>query len=41
MPGVIQISQALPIGRVIDELVLVAECIRPADLRDRVTYLPL
>jgi hypothetical protein len=41
MPGVIQISQALPIGRAIDELALVAECGRPADLQDRVTYLPL
>ena len=41
MPGVIQISQALPIGRAIDELVLVAECSHPADLQDRVTYLPL
>jgi hypothetical protein len=39
--GVIQISQALPIGRVIDELILVAECGFPADLEDRVTYLPL
>jgi hypothetical protein len=41
MPGVIQISQALPIGRAIDEMVLVAECSHPADLQDRVTYLPL
>ena len=41
MPGVIQISQALSIGRAIDELALVTECSRPGDLQDRVTYLPL
>jgi hypothetical protein len=41
MPGVIQISQALPVGRAIDDLVLIAQCGRPGDLRDRVTYLPL
>lgn len=39
MPGVIEVGDVLPIGAVIDELLLVAQCGVPADFEDQVMYL--
>jgi len=41
MPGVIAVAQSTPIGAAIEDLVLVAECGMPEDVRNRVLYLPL
>jgi hypothetical protein len=41
MPGVFVISQALPLGLVIEEVVLLAECSREGEWEGRVLYLPL
>ena len=41
MPGVFEITQNLPIGRAIEEIVIVAECSQPEEWYDLIQYLPL
>ena len=41
MPGVFEISQNLPIGRVIDEIVMIAECSRDDEWNGSIRRLPL
>jgi hypothetical protein len=41
MPGVIAVHQRLPIGHVVDDLLLVASCSLPTDWVNRVGFLPL
>src|SRR5437868_5774602 len=41
MPGVIVAREALPVGRVIDDLLLILECSEPAEWEGQVRYLPL
>jgi hypothetical protein len=41
MPGVLAVPDHLPIGSVIEDLAIVAECAAPAELDGLVLYLPL
>ena|SRR6266513_1634279 len=41
MPGVIGVPDTLPIAQAIEDLALIAECSQPAELENRVLYLPL
>lgn len=41
MPGVIVISDHIPIGQALDELVLMIHCYDPPDCDQRVLYVPL
>lgn len=41
MPGVIEVPATLPIGRAIEELLLLAQCSREDEWRDRIVHLPL
>jgi hypothetical protein len=41
MPGLIAAHQRLPIGSVVDDLLLVASCSLPSDWVDRIHFLPL
>ena len=41
MPGVFEISQNLPIGRAIEEIVIIAECSRADEWNGLIKYLPL
>ena len=41
MPGVLVVSQSVPVGAVIDDLVLVVECSSNEEWLDQVRYLPL
>jgi len=41
MPGVIEVSQDVPIGEAIEELVLIAECSLENEWHNLVIYLPL
>src|SRR5207245_10099000 len=41
MPGVIVVSNLMPLGQAIDELELLITCSLPDELRDRVQYVPL
>ena len=41
MPGVIEVSQDVPIGEAIEELVLIAECSLENEWQNQVIYLPL
>jgi len=41
MPGVFEISQDLPIGRAIEEIVMVAECSPPEEWEGMIQFLPL
>jgi hypothetical protein len=41
MPGVIEIPQALPIGEVIEDLVLIAEVSLEGEWKNQIIYLPL
>jgi hypothetical protein len=41
MPGVIAVSQTLPVGQVIEDLVLVVRCSGAEDWTNQVRYLPL
>lgn len=41
MPGLLVVPHALPIGRAIDELILIVECGEPNDFVSKVVYLPL
>lgn len=41
MPGVIEIPASMPIGRAIDDLLLIVELTEPDEVRNRVLRLPL
>jgi predicted nuclease of predicted toxin-antitoxin system len=41
MPGVIAVSQSLPVAQVIEDLLLVAQCSATDDWTHQVVYLPL
>jgi hypothetical protein len=41
MPGVFAITQLAPIGRVIEDLLLLAECSLPGEWDGQVRYVPL
>ena len=41
MPGVFEISRAIPIGAVIDDLLLLAECSIDGEWEGQIRYLPL
>jgi Domain of unknown function (DUF5615) len=41
MPGVIEVPLELPIGRVIEDIILLVECCLEGDLEGRIQYLPL
>lgn len=41
MPGVIEVSQDVPIGEAIEELVLIAECILENEWQNQVIFLPI
>jgi hypothetical protein len=41
MPGVIEIVAATPIGKAVDDLVLIIECLGNDALADQVLYVPL
>jgi hypothetical protein len=41
MPGVVVAREALPVGRVIEDLLLILECSEPGEWEGQVRYLPL
>jgi len=41
MPGLFLIHQYFPIGRAIDEIVMIAECSRPEEWNGLIQYIPL
>lgn len=41
MPGIVAVPDDLPIGRVIEDLAVIAECAAPSDVQSLVIYLPL
>ena len=41
MPGVLALSENVGIGRVIDDILLVAQCYAADDVKDQVLYIPL
>ena len=41
MPGVIEVSQDVPIGKAIEELILIAECSLENEWHNQVIFLPL
>jgi hypothetical protein len=41
MPGVVEVNSRLPIGQVIDDLLLLAECNHEQEWEGRILYLPL
>lgn len=41
MPGVFVVRESLPVGRVIDDLLILAECSLPGEWEGQVRYLPL
>jgi Domain of unknown function (DUF5615) len=41
MAGVFLVSDLMPIGQAIDEILLAADCLAPAECKDRVTFFPL
>lgn len=41
MPGVFEVSRAVPIGRAIDDILLLAECSNDGEWEGQVHYLPL
>lgn len=41
LPGVCVVPQSLPVGRAIDDLLIVTLCSRPEDWEDQVRHLPL
>lgn len=40
-PGIVEVPDTLPIGRAVDEILLVAECVRAGEWEGQVRYLPL
>ena len=41
MPGVFEVSRAIPIGRAIEDILLLAECSLQDEWEGQVRYLPL
>jgi hypothetical protein len=41
VPGVVMLSASLGIGAVLSDLLIIAEAGEPADLADRITFLPI
>ena len=41
MPGVFEVRSVAPIGQVIDDLILLAECSHEGEWEGQVRYLPL
>jgi hypothetical protein len=41
MPGVVEIPWHLPVGRAIEEILLLAECSRDGEWEGQIIYLPL
>jgi hypothetical protein len=41
MPGVFLVSDLMPIGQAIDEILLAVDCLAPEECKDRVTFFPL
>ena len=41
MPGVFEVGRSVPVGRAIDDLLLIAECSLPGEWEGQVRYLPL
>lgn len=41
MPGVFLVSDRMPIGQAIDEILLAIDCLKPEECKDRVTFFPL
>ncbi len=40
MPGVIEVSPDAPVGRVIEDILLLVECSQEGELEGQVQYLP-
>jgi hypothetical protein len=40
MPGVVVLLENIGIGRVIDDILLVAFCYRPEEIKDQILYIP-
>ena len=41
MPGLFAVNQSLPIGQVIDDVLLLAECSEPGEWEGQINYFPL
>ena len=41
MPGVFEVGRSVPVGRVVEDLLLIAECSLPGEWEGQVRYLPL
>ena len=41
MPGVFLVSDLMPVGQAIDEILLAVECFTPEDCKDFVRFFPL
>jgi hypothetical protein len=41
MPGVIEVISRAPVGKAVEDLALILECLADGDLEDQVLYLPL
>ena len=41
MPGVIEVTAWAPIGKAVEDLALILECLADGDLQDQVLYIPL
>jgi hypothetical protein len=41
MPGVVALLENVGIGRVIDDILLVAQCYEPDDIKDQVVFIPI
>jgi predicted nuclease of predicted toxin-antitoxin system len=41
MPGIVAVPQGLPIGRAIEDLLLIVECMSEEEINGQVRYLPL
>jgi hypothetical protein len=41
MPGVVALLENVGIGRVIDDVLLVAQCYEPDDIKDQVVFIPI
>jgi predicted nuclease of predicted toxin-antitoxin system len=41
LPGVLLVSDLMPVGQAIDEILLAVECLTPAECKDLVRFFPL
>jgi hypothetical protein len=41
MPGIVEVSREVPIGKAIEDILLLAECSREGEWEDQIIYLPL